>query len=389
MIHIESNSATDEELKEAMKYAGIDPLADEKPTEVVEEPKTEPEGEPGDKVAAEPEGKTAPVTEPEKKPSQEAPAGEPEKAKGGWARKVDKLTAAVDSLKERLEEKDGNEAKIRAELEAAKAELAKAKASPEVKEVGPVKPKRPSRGDLSEWDYDENKYEQALEKYDSDLDTYHREVSNHSSEEAVKKERERQAKETEEAKVQASNEAFGKRLDPGKANYSDWKDVFDEIGDRESSGEKTLVAKSDIAAGYIWNEAENPADLLYFIAKDHLESDGSEADRLMSLSPFRMVIELKAIEDRIKREREAATAPPAEPAKAAAETPKTPVKETIRPLRTPDAPIEPVGGRTTANPGNLDKQLMEASERGDGREVRRIRDLQRVTAAKAAGRIPA
>lgn len=395
MIQLESNTATDEELKQALASLGAT-LEEEKAVEVPkEEPKSEPTGEPGaDKGAAEPEGKTAPVTEPEKKESQEVPPGEPkeDKAKGGWARKVEKLTAKVDSLQDRLDEELGDKGRLRNELAEAKAELAKANtAKPAAEEVkGPVRPKRPT---LAECDYDQDKLDTEMGKYDDLVDAYHKGLRDLDLEQFSKKERERQAQEAEEAKVKASNEAFGKRLDPGKAGYPDWEELFDEVGDREKAGEKSFVELSDVGAGYIWNESENPADLLHFLANDLVNGDGAEAERLLALTPFRLVIELKSIEDRIAQERKAAVTPPKkeEPPKAAvADAPETPVKEQPKPKKTPDAPIEPLGGRTSPNPGNLEKQIADAANLEDGgKEYRRLREQQKVAAARAAGRIPA
>lgn len=383
MIQLESNTATDEELQSALASLGVEAPPEEKPVEVPE-PQSEPTGEPGDKVAAEPEGKTEPVTEPVKKESQEVPPGEPEKAKGGWARKVEKLTARIDSLQDRLEEKSGGEERLRAELAEAKAELAKANTVKPAEEVkGPVRPKRPT---LAECDYDQDKLEAKMGEYDDLVDAYHKEVATQSSEEAVKKERERQAKDAADAKIQAANDAFAARRDAGKTHYPDWQEVLDDAGDAV-----TVADKSEAVQSYIASKTKNPADLIYFFLKDLRDNDGAENERIAALDPFDQLFELKAIEERITKDRAVVVTPPKKeepPKAAAADTPKTPVKEQPKPTKTPDAPIETLGGRTVANPGNFQKRLEDASKLDDGgKEYRKIRNEQKVAEARATGRV--
>lgn len=406
MIELASNTATDAELQEALKELGAEPPAEEKPvvaTPPVEEKKaSEPKVEPGDKAAVETPGKSATGTEPVKAETQVVPgvesAEEKEKAKGGWQRKVEKLTKLVDSFKDQLEEEKGDKARLRAKLEDAEAQLAEvhaAKPSEEAPKVtGPVRPKRPT---LADSEFDQEKYDAALTKYDAEMDAYYDKMADIKAESAVAKDNERRATEAKQAQEAKFRQELNQRIEVGKAKYDDYQEMLDAakntptVCDKEVGGEM-----SGVALGYIEN-ADNPGDLIYYLAKDAAENGAKESKRLSGLSAFRLVIELKAIEDKILSEREKAAAPKVvpeppkkeEPPVVAVETPKVepPAKPEKQVAKVPDDPIEPLGGRSSADPGNLTKQIEAAAERGDGPEVRRLRDQQRIAAGRAAGRI--
>lgn len=384
MVTLESNIATEAELKEALSSFGIETPEPEPATNEPAKEATETPGEPGGKPAAEPEVKPAAEAVPAETTTQEVPPGEPgenaKKAKGGLQRKVEKLTAA-------LEDERGDKAQLKADLDAAKAKLAEiektTKPAESAKPAEPVRPKRPTKASV---EFDEDKYEEAMSKYDEDLDTYFKAVTDKAKAEAVATTEAKLAQTQAEQKASAVMDAFVTRKDAGKAAYLDWDETLDAM----PKDAKTVADTSDHVRAYILSKSKQPADLIMYFAKDYLEDDGTESERIGAMDAYDQILELRAIEMSIAEKRKApiVTSKKETPPPAAAQA-EPPAKPKPPAQRTPDAPIEPVSNRgASADPGNLNQQVQAAAERGDGREVRRLRDLQKVQAARAAGRVP-
>lgn len=413
MIRIDSNTDTLEELKEQLKGIG-DVEIGQTDTEAASAGTKTPAGEPsekpgesGDKSAAatgdEPKAGTEPVK------SQEPPAGETEEektkrlektSKGGFQRQIEKKTAQIDSLKDQLDEERGDKTRLRDQLAQLKGQLEELKggapaSTEEPKDKGPARPKRPDMPELSEFDFDAEKFSAAMKdyrksaaKYDDDLDVYFQAVAEQKADQKVAADNERRATEGRNAEAVKLENAFVGRREEGKALIEDYDDVMGTIPstdvtffDRDIPAEGML----SVAAHYVKFESDAPAELLYYFAKDHSENDGAEGERLLALSPTKRVIELRKIEERLVQERAALNAPPAKreepkPATppAARETPAPP-----KPARkAPDDPIDPVGAHgVSGSPGDLHQQLDKASQAGDAREVRRIRELIRKASA--------
>ncbi len=386
-ITLESNSVSEQELKDALTSFGLDIDKEEAPGSgepAKGEETPVPKGEPGAKAAAEPEGKSEAGSEPVDK-SQETP---PEtKAKGGWQRKVEKLTAQLEGVRDQLEEKTGNEAKLRQDkldLERKIAELSASGPDAAPKDDGIKRPVRPT---LAGMDYDNEKLEAAMADYDEAVDKYTRAISEKTAKDTL--EADRVAREKKAADEKAADElaAFGKRVETDKEAIPDYQEVLDEL----PKGAHTVLDSSDAVVKFIKSKTKIPAALIHYFAKDLLDNDGAESTRLEAMDEIDQVLAMREIESNILQSRTAKNKPPepAAPAKAETRTPEPPVKERPKPQQVPDAPLETLGGRgTSANAGNLDRQIEEAAERGDGKEVRRLRSLQQVAAARAAGRIP-
>jgi len=416
-ILLEDNTATTEELNQALVDLGFEPDEaeargrdyDKDAPVLKKDAKPDSEGKPGVKPAAEPEGKSAAVTETVKDKPQETPPGEElgadgkpkEKAKGGFQKKIETLTSRVDGLREELEEERGDKTRLRQQLDEAKRELEEfragtAKPDTEKKDEGPKRPKRPEVPDLSKLDYDTTKYEQAMkeyrvaeDKYDNDLDAYHTTVFRKEAADAVKAQETVKA-ESEQKRLYDESEAKAyARLDAGRKLIEDWDDTFESI-----KGQDLALDTSETAQIFMKYEADDPAALYHFFFKDHLEDGGKEGKRVAALTPGKQLIELGKIEDRLAAERngtKVAELPKAEPK---AETPppaqETPAKPKPVPAKVPDEPIETVGGGghvSDASLQSLYKQADAAGTAGNHREVNRLLALIQTAERKAAGKV--
>jgi len=404
MVTIEQNFGTDEEVKEALASLGFEPAVEVPPasTEVPKPETSEQPGKPGGKTAAEPDGKIAPGTETGEPKPQEVPPGESEeerkKSKGGFQKKIETLTAKTERLREELEDERGDKTRLQERLAEAERQLAEHQVSkPEAdkKDEGPVRPKRPSLPELSEFEYDAEKFAAAMKKYrteeakyDEELMAYVEAVADKKAESKIAADQERQRSEHVEAKRIEAENAFVERRIADPANEELQETVA--LLPKDYKGFLEFEKEAEAARVYIKFKSKTPAALMLHFAKDHLENDGKETERFLAMDPIDHVFELREIEKKILADREAAKAPTPtkekepKPAEARRETPPAKPQQ----AKVPDAPIEPVGGRvSTSDPGNLQDQLAAAAERGDPREVRRIRDLMRVAEARRAGRI--
>ncbi len=388
MITIESNSGTEQDIADAMKANGIEPVAKVEP--VVETPpaKEEKPAEstetPGEKVAAEPADKTVAVPETvktdksqEKPPEEQVTASEEtpevkEKAKGGFQKKIDKLTKTVDVLQAQIDAKEGNEARLRRELEEAQAELVKLKpAEPETpKEL--VRPKRPK---LSDVEFDQDKHDAAMEKYEAELDTYHAAVTKQTVDGALKAENETRIKGEREQQAAKSLKEFEERRDKDKEIYPDFADLVEAL----PADAETLVNRSQVVADYIQFKSKAPIHLIRYLINDFVNGDEAEADRFMKMDDYDKVIQLRDLENQlIKDHAKGAVKEEETPVITPKKAPEvaTPAKDKQERAKVPDEPISPVGNGAGAKGKDLNEQMAAASAAGNFKEFNRLLDLQ-------------
>lgn len=339
----------------------------ETPVEGQEHSESVPAGEkPKADTEDKPQGKDA-KAEGEEKP----------KAKGGLQAKIDKLTASRDRLLEDLDAERGGRAKLQAQIDELNLQLGTLKPTPkdEPKTDTLVRPARPTR---EQFEYDEVKYEAALAEYDTKLDTYHEAVAEKKVTD-LKATLKKEAEDNKAASIkQAQLDEYGQRFEAGAKEFDDLQELLAEVPD----GHQGLFDKSLTAENYMLRKAKNPAALLRYMADDCVNNDDAESKRLLALDDYDLVIELRAIEDKLTKK---APVVDAEPDKTKAEEP--PVKQQPKPKQAvPDAPLEPVGGRHVPSLLNLDEQIAAAAKAGDGAKFRDLRKQQRLAKqpAKAA-----
>lgn len=374
-VILSSNTQSEAELTAALKAAGQEIVDEPAKAPAVaqdsaQESSEQPAKEPGDAGADAGGESTAPVSETGNKQDATKAKGEGEQPKpqhdddtlsrGKFKTKLRRAEERAERLATDLEAERGSRTKLQAELDTVKAEIAKLKgeAAPEAKADGPVRPSRPT---LRDAEFDQDKYEQMLDEYDQKLDAYNAELRKRDLEQAVQaKETERAEREKAEAAERAQRE-FADRLATDKKAYPDWDQVMDELGDEP-------VMTTDTIEAYI-TQAENPGALLYFFAKD-AAGEGNEIARFQRMSPLKQVAEVAKLEERLVRERNAATVsedstPAAPPTKQAERAP-------AQPPRKVESPIEPVGSRAKSTVDTLEA----AAARGDMKAYQRLRAEQ-------------
>ncbi len=381
MFTISSNTESEADLAAVISAAGGTIVSEEKaPVEEVKaevkEVKSEEPGKPGAKDPAEPETKTIADPEPAKPESQVEPPQapvEPEKpkSKGGFQAKLEKKTAELERVRDELETERGDKTRLKDKLAELQAQVDKlVNPTVEVVAEGPKRPQRPKRGDMSKWDFDEGKFDEALATYEEELSNYHQQVSQNTIKEALdKSEAERQQKEAQTTADRRVNEYLSKVREDAK--------VIEDFDDMMASLEDD-VAIPDVIRGVLMEECEHPSEVLYFLAKDQIENDGSELKRLSALSPIKQAAEVTRLHDRLAREREARLTPKKE-VKVAEEAPKP---EVVKPVKVetkrevPEAPLAEtvVGGRSAqAKAMTLEEAAALGGEEGQKRylEIRK------------------
>lgn len=395
-IVLTSNVGTEEDLRAAMLANGVTPEGEQPAETKPAEEKTKPEQkvEPGgEKPAAE----TAAETEPGKGPEDKSKAGEPQehKAKGGWQRKVEKQAAEIDRLRGLVDRYEGIETSpkyktLQSELEEAKAKLAELQpASTETKDAGPVKPKRPEMPTLDDFDWDQEKYAEATKKfkleqakYDEDLEKYFDAITERKTQETLSRrdQEDRQRKLKEE-----SDKVYNKFIslkDEGAKEIEDWDDVFAAApADRPTIFNTKADGVPTPAYSWLVMKSKAPAALLHYFAKDLVANEGAENERFEAMDPLDLVAELHDLQRSLISERQKAAKGTSdkteEAAPKAAKEPEPPVRPKKEIAKTPDEPLETVGGHaSTQNNGDLNKLMGEAASRGDSKEFRRLLALQ-------------
>ena len=352
---ITSTTDSAEQVKAALESRGfeasevVDPdveqAAEETPAETpAEEVQTETPapaegtGEP----AGTTDGETVPGSEPddddEQEPDEPAPAGgKPKGKRGGFQKKIDKLTAD----KHRLE---GELAATRRQLEGKPA--GETPADQPVVDQGPVKPTRPK---LADFDGDWDKYESAQSVYEEKKTEYDRSI-------ALKEFNEQRQREQLAQVQQQIQGQFEQRKTAVMEKFDDYEEVIE-----------SLVAAGDVVfPGYLaeaFMESPQGPEVMY-----HLAKNVDEAKRILALSPRMQLLEIGKIEATLEansKEKPTETVP-ATPARAAAPAPAQNQKPTTSKAPTP---IKPVGARTATNTSSL----AEAAERGDFKTYEKLR----------------
>ena len=371
MVVLESDTQSEQEIKEALVAHGLTPeepaKTDDSAKPVVDGKKSEPEGAPGEKIPAETKGEAAITTEVVEGKSQETPQetkpADEKKAKGGFQAKIDKLTAKAESLVEQLEEERGSKTALQKQLETVQAELEALKPAEVKTDEGPVRPKRPK---LSDVDFDQEKFDVLEEKYDEELDAYYAAVTDKKTKEAVAG--------YEQSAAQAQEMATRReRIRISAKDIPDYNDVIAALPDES---EKQIVIPP-IVATYIDKKSEHPAELMYFLAKDYLDNEGEEIDRLSKLDDFEQAYEIRKIEERLVSERKSAK----KPAKEAEPKPKAEPEVKAAPAAVAKPEAVPVKEQPKAEALEDDAPLTTVGTRATGREL----NLGELSALAAGG----
>ena len=380
-ITLTSNSETADQLA-----AGIQKIGDKatvKDEAVVEKPVEEKEKKPaetevpGDKLPAE-TGSESVATKTEvveEKPAQEG-SQEPEdkakpKSKGGYQSKIEKQAREINRIREDLEAERGDKTRLRQELEQAQARLAELQPKDEKKPTGPVRPVEPEMPDLEELEFDQERYSAAKKqykldkaKYNSDLEKYEQEMIDFRvSKQLDEAQKQRQVNEAR-AKQQRVYDEFVERKDSQSAEYEDWDEHFGP------GSEDTDV--SDVVEAAVML-SDNPAHLMMYFKLHPDELQKIEAIE----HPIARTKEIDRLENKIMAERAKPESKDEKKAETKPEKTETPTaKPTTKPV--PEAPLETVGGKTTAvnnDLAGLYAQHQAAVTAGDARKVRELTAL--------------
>lgn len=402
-VILTSNTATPEELSQALAAKGYTPS---------EAPKTEEKAEASATGEAPVEGKEHSETDPpkadEKKPEGEtkteslesgkedtnresATDGKPEdggkKSKGGFQAKLEKQTKEIARLEEKLSEERGDRRRLEAQLEEARAKLAELQEPKqeekreENKEVDLVRPEMPVLSD-PEFDFDQEKYDAAMKEYPAKLEAYFNQQNERRLRQEAKERNEAEQKKAKETAAEAAAREFHTRVQDGAKDIPDYEEVLASV----PADAPSLLDNSQAAETYIAQVSQNPAALLHYLMKDLADGDGAENQRIAKLAPMQQVIELSRIEERLAAAKGKSPAA-AEPPKKEEPKARTEAKEESKPKKAPEAPIDTVGGRQHSAEIDFKTELQKAAEANDPKRYRELRAMQRVAAAKAQERV--
>ena len=218
-----------------------------------------------------------------------------------------------------------------------------------------VKPTRPKRADF---DFDDDKYEAAMAEYDVAVDTYNekRSAKQVSDALAAKAVEERTSREqTENAK---RYDAFVQRKEADAKSIDDWDDVFEAISDKPvefTPAVELAIMKSD-----------HPGLIMFHFAKDALEHDSEDWQRIAAMDPVDQVREITRLEMNLVNK---PTPAPAPAAVVPIAKPEPPAKPKPAPKRVED-PITPVGTRGASTPTRSLAEVAEMAAAGDTAAVK-------------------
>ena len=282
------------------------------------------EAPPKPEVPAEDDGKPK-IQEPEKKEGEEtkteeekaaeeaekaAEAAAQKKHRGGFQKRIERLTREKAEAQERVEA-------LEAELAAKKPGT---NGKPEI--TPPATDKEPEESDFATY----KEFVKAQAQWEI--------------RQALKREAEEAARQAEEERSKEVFDAYHERIEAAKEKYEDWDEVSANAG-------KLILPPS---AQVCIMEAENGPDVLYWLAKNP-----EQAAKLEEMSPAQAAIEIGRISARLE--------PPAEtkPAEKVAEKPKSKVPE----------PIKPLGGAAHVERDLKDLSVDEFMERRNKEEAAR------------------
>lgn len=344
-------------MKEALELHGQTVIPGEPEAAAKLEPSVAPE-KPSESPSVDPSAESAPASEAEKKP-QETQAAKPEEKtvepkpqRGNFESRRKALERQVDHLQDELDLERGNKTKLANQLAEAQSELAKLKPAEASKVEGPVRPTRPAFPRRETDDYDGSKYEAAVSKYhedtgkyENDMDAYRATINERSVNEAI-------AKQNQERKEQEAQAAIDRQNAEIRAKITEQAKAFEDFGELvEAMPEEAVPTTPDFDRAI--EASENPAILIRHFMLDFLDNKSVDRERLLKLSPHRMVMELGRLEDKLVAEHAKPVVAPQKEAPVAATAPTpaaeapTPPERPARPRQQPqlEAPIEPVGSR--------------------------------------------
>lgn len=255
---------------------------------------------------------------------------EGKKSKGGFQRKIDKLTKRISERDEAL----ADERLARQRLEAQLAGKTAVDEKPKTAVAGDDDPE-PKEEDFAEF----KEFNKALSRWAARQET--KTVTAKNTEAEQKK-----AFEAEEGRLMNEH---AKRIDALKASGK--HEDLDEVLENLKDSDMTIPP----AVGRALIELENSADVVY-----HLAKNPDVVEKLNGMSVYKALQELGRIADKLM------------PAEVEAK-PETPVKEKpqsppVKPVTAAPAPIKPVGSSTTRSAPDPDKMSMS--------EYNRMRDEQ-------------
>ena len=314
-------------------------------------------GEPAE--AAAPDGETVPPSEAGKPEAQETQAAPPvppaepnedrkDPSRGHFKSKLNKLEHQVQRLADELDNERGDKTRLRDKLAAAEQELAKLKPVDSPQKVeGPARPKRPK---LEDFDFDQAKYDAAMDEHEDRLSEYNRVVLK------AQIDTERRAEEAA-AKAKAAEEADAKALKAfSDLVQADVKHLDDYRALAELMPEQPVAMPPAVEA--VIEQSKRPALLIHYFMKDFLEDEATEINRLAGLSQIEQIWEMKQIESRLVAEHDGKKAKPGKEATTVAEIPAAvpkpePVSPKTKPVVTP--PIATLGSRSASTTDTLAK----------------------------------
>ena len=381
MITLTSATQPESEIREALEKGGNTIIEEAQPEAPGDGQKSsEQPAKPGGDPAA-PGGETVSASEAGKDKAQgDKPPADGEEhrlSRGNFKSKLQKAQDQVSRLQEDLDAERGSKTKLQTQLDEAKARLAaletkdgETATTTEKKDEGPARPKRPTRAD---YDYDEERFEQALAEYDTGMDAYNNALVEKRVADALTAREKKAADEKAESERTVAFNKFVERKDAGREQIAGWDETFEAL-------DGNPIDLTPVMEAYVL-ESENPALLMYHFALDALNGDSAELKRFAAMHPVAQVREITRLEQRLATEAgQPATATPQ--AKAPTPKPTTVVteKSPAKPKTTQvDEPIETVGSRAGTGGDTPEK----AVARGDMKAYMAMRNRQ--SAAKHSG----
>ncbi len=357
MITLTSNSASPEELKQVLIDKGIVPddesavVPSDKPSESDKAPS------PGESPSGAPKDKTAPATEegetPQGKQAAEPAVPAEPKPEGKFEPRRKQLEKQVARLHEDLELERGSKTALQDKIKAMEAELATLKPAeadkPKVDDA-PVKPTRPKRADF---DFDDDKYEAALDAYDSEVVAYNEALNKRIITQELAARDEKAKVDAQKAEADKVFSSFVQRRDEGAKQIEGYAELRKAAGDYKLPDEVEL---------HMIELSQHPAAFIAYFDRDQVENDGKELARIAALPPRFQIHEMAKLELQLASGAKKNPKPAADPPVPAAAAPvvdeaKPATPEVIPPakpkLKPEDAPIEPLGGRTAGRNATL------------------------------------
>lgn len=350
MITLTSATQSQEEMAAAIAAHGITPKVEDPAPQAPEDKATSSEPQPaipGDQPSGT-EGTTDPAPEAGKPqvtqaaPPVEVPAEPKPEAKFETRRK--QLERKLERAYEDLDQERGSHKSLQTKVSELEAQIAALKPTPPKEPQLPAEPEMPT---LSALEFDQEKYDAAMRQYHKGMKAYFSALQDKGIADALAK------RDRDDSEKRAKDEAdafyadfLTRRDQQAEAELADFRELAEAAPELHIPSEIELkIFQSDI-----------PAHLLHFFMKDASEDNGKELSRLSRLTPLLQGREMSKLETRLAIERDNKLRPAAAaPVVAAPPEPKQPEPAPAKPpvKATPEAPINPLGGRTTGKTPSL------------------------------------